>query len=51
MENKNEFGEYLEKLVYSNEIIIDMSKGTKHPKYNNMVYEIDKDVPGKKKRK
>lgn len=29
------------KLVIENEIIIDRPKGTKHPRYDNMVYELD----------
>ena len=41
MEYNNGFWEYLEKVVQNNEIIIDRPKGTRHPKYNNMVYEID----------
>jgi inorganic pyrophosphatase len=41
MENNNEFWECLEKIVYSNEIIIDRPKGSRHPKYNDMVYEVD----------
>jgi inorganic pyrophosphatase len=35
------FWEYLEQIINENEIIIDRPKGTKHPKYNNMVYEVD----------
>jgi inorganic pyrophosphatase len=41
MEYNTLFWEYLEKLVHENEIIIDRPKGTKHPKYNNMVYPVD----------
>jgi inorganic pyrophosphatase len=41
MEYDNDFWEYLKKIVESNEIIIDRPKGTRHPKYNDMVYEID----------
>jgi inorganic pyrophosphatase len=37
----NEFWEYLNKLVLENEIIIDRPKGTKHPKYSDIVYELD----------
>ena len=36
-----EFWEYLNKLVKTSEIVIDRPKGTRHPKYNNVVYEID----------
>ena len=35
------FWEYLEKLVQENETIIDRPKGTKHPKYEDMVYVVD----------
>ena len=41
MENKALFWEYLDKLVNENEIIIDRPKGTKHPKYKDMVYIVD----------
>ena len=41
MENNALFWEYLEKLVHENEIIIDRPKGTRHPKYNKMVYVAD----------
>ena len=41
MENNSLFWEYLEKLIRENEIIIDRPKGTKHPKYNDMVYITD----------
>jgi inorganic pyrophosphatase len=41
MDYSNEFWEYLTKLVKENEIIIDRPKGTRHPKFNNMVYELD----------
>ena len=41
MEYNALFWEYLEKLVRENEIIIDRPKGTKHPKYNDMVYIVD----------
>jgi inorganic pyrophosphatase len=36
-----EFWEYISKLVKNNEIIIDRPKGTRHAKYNDVVYEID----------
>jgi inorganic pyrophosphatase len=36
-----EFWEYINNLVKNNEIIIDRPKGTWHPKYNDVVYEID----------
>jgi inorganic pyrophosphatase len=41
MEFDNDFWKYLNKLVKENEIIIDRPKGTRHPKYNDMVYEFD----------
>jgi inorganic pyrophosphatase len=41
MENNIIFWEYLNKLVQENEIIIDRPKGTKHPKYDNIIYEFD----------
>ena len=41
MDYNNEFWEYLNKLVSENEIIIDRPKGTRHPKFNNLVYELD----------
>jgi inorganic pyrophosphatase len=41
MDYDNEFWEYLKKMVMENEIIIDRPKGTKHPKYSDMVYELD----------
>ena len=39
--NDNEFWEYLEKIVNENEIIIDRPKGTRHPKYNGIIYIVD----------
>ena len=41
MENNKLFWEYIEKLVNENKIVIDRPKGTKHPKYKNMVYVVD----------
>ena len=41
MEYNALFWEYLNKLVSENEIIIDRPKGTKHPKYEDMVYIVD----------
>jgi inorganic pyrophosphatase len=35
------FWEYLEKLVNENEIILDRPKGSRHPRYHDMVYETD----------
>ena len=41
MENNSLFWNYLDKIVLENQIIIDRKKGTKHPKYENMVYVVD----------
>jgi inorganic pyrophosphatase len=41
MNYSNEFWECLNKLVKENDIVIDRPKGTTHPKYDDMVYEID----------
>jgi inorganic pyrophosphatase len=41
MEYSSEFWEYLNKLVQENEIVIDRPKGTKHPKYPDVIYEVD----------
>ena len=41
MNHDDEFWEYLNTLVKENEIIIDRPKGTKHPRYDNIVYEFD----------
>ena len=41
MEYNSGFWEYINKLVKENEIIIDRPKGTRHPKYDNMIYEFD----------
>jgi inorganic pyrophosphatase len=41
MEYDTMFWRYLEKAVNENGIIIDRPKGTKHPKYSNMVYVVD----------
>lgn len=41
MENDNLFWEYIENIVKNNEIVIDRPKGTSHPKYGNMVYDVD----------
>lgn len=35
------FWEYLEKITADNEIVIDRPKGTRHPKYNDMVYPVN----------
>jgi inorganic pyrophosphatase len=41
MEHNNEFWKYLNKLVKEHEIIIDRPKGTRHPKYDDIIYECD----------
>ena len=41
MEYNALFWEYLDKIVEENEIIIDRPKGTKHPKYENLIYVVD----------
>jgi inorganic pyrophosphatase len=41
MNDNDEFWDYLDTLVKENEIIIDRPKGTKHPRYDHMVYEFD----------
>jgi inorganic pyrophosphatase len=41
MEYDTTFWEYLEKLIQNNDIIIDRPKGTRHPKYNNVIYPVD----------
>jgi inorganic pyrophosphatase len=41
MKYDTQFWEFLQKLTDENEIIIDRPKGTKHPKYENITYEID----------
>src|SRR5690554_1627951 len=41
METNTEFWNALDELVLDSEIIIDRPKGTKHPKYANMLYEVD----------
>jgi inorganic pyrophosphatase len=41
MKSDNDFWNYLNRLAKNNEIIIDRPKGTRHPKYNDMVYEFD----------
>jgi inorganic pyrophosphatase len=41
MEYNKLFWDYLEQIIKENGIVIDRPKGTKHPNYNNMVYEVD----------
>ena len=37
----NDFWSAIDKLVSDNKIIIDRPKGTAHPKYNNIIYNVD----------
>ena len=41
MNRNNEFWEFIDKLVNESEIIIDRPKGSRHPKMENIVYEVD----------
>jgi inorganic pyrophosphatase len=41
MRNNDEFWDALDKLVALSEIVIDRPKGTYHPKYRDMLYEVD----------
>jgi inorganic pyrophosphatase len=41
MEYDTLFWEYIDTMKRENEIIIDRPKGTRHPKYNDMVYDVD----------
>ena len=41
MEYNALFWEYLERLVSENEIVIDRPKGTRHPRYGDMIYIVD----------
>jgi inorganic pyrophosphatase len=41
MEPNNDFWQYVNRLVQENEIIIDRPKGSRHPKYNHLVYVVD----------
>jgi inorganic pyrophosphatase len=41
MKFDNDFWNYVNKLAQENEIIIDRPKGSKHPKYTDMIYEFD----------
>ncbi len=38
---RNEFWEYIDKLVESSEIIIDRPKGSVHPRFNDIIYPLD----------
>lgn len=38
---KNDFWKKLDELIGSCEIVIDRPKGTRHPRYNECVYEVD----------
>lgn len=41
MEANDAFWKILDKLVRESKIIIDRPKGTAHPKYPNLIYEVD----------
>jgi inorganic pyrophosphatase len=41
MESNPDFWEALERLVAASEIIIDRPKGTRHPRYLDILYEVD----------
>lgn len=41
MEYNSEFWRVLDEIVRSSEIVIDRPKGTKHPKYPDLIYEVD----------
>jgi inorganic pyrophosphatase len=41
MKTNDDFWKYINTLVQENEIIIDRPKGSKHPKYTDMIYEFD----------
>ena len=41
MENNPKFWEFLERLVSESEIVIDRPKGSSHPHYPKMKYELD----------
>ncbi len=38
---KDEFWEYIDKLVESSEIIIDRPKGSIHPRFKDIIYPVD----------
>jgi inorganic pyrophosphatase len=41
MEYNSAFWSALDEIVSNSEIIIDRPKGTRHPKYSNIIYEVD----------
>ena len=41
MNRNNGFWEFIDKLVNESEIVIDRPKGSRHPKMENIVYEVD----------
>ena len=41
MKHDREFWTALDKLVASSEIVIDRPKGTRHPRYPDMIYDVD----------
>lgn len=41
MDNRTDFWDVLDKLVFESKIIIDRPKGSRHPKYPNLIYPVD----------
>ncbi|MDR2534750.1 MAG: hypothetical protein LBD29_01795 [Treponema sp.] len=41
MNKNNGFWEFIDKLVNESEIVIDRPKGSRHPKMENIIYEVD----------
>ena len=41
MKNDREFWEAIDQLISTSEIVIDRPKGTRHPIYPDMLYEVD----------
>lgn len=41
MEFDNEFWIALDKIVSNSKVVIDRPKGTRHPRYPNLLYEVD----------
>ena len=41
MENNNQFWQAIDRLVFSGEIVIDRPKGSTHPRFQNIQYDVD----------
>ncbi len=41
MDNRTDFWNALDKLIFESKIIIDRPKGSRHPKYPNLIYPVD----------